>query len=178
MSESRTQSRPYAEAAFEVALKDDSLDAWLEGFELIKSALEEEKLIQLIDTPQLSQTEKTEEFCKLFKDEVSDKFQNFLKVDGQAGRLKLLKDIGQDFRELVAKERNTRNVIVASSYAIQSDQLKNIEAALKKRMSAEINIVTKIDKALIGGLKISYGDQVIDLSIKNKLEKLKTQLRT
>ena len=45
-------------------------------------------------------------------------------------------------------------------------------------MSAEINIVTKIDKALIGGLKISYGDQVIDLSIKNKLEKLKTQLRT
>ena len=78
MSESRTQSRPYAEAAFEVALKDDSLDAWLEGFELIKSALEEEKLMQLIDTPQLSQTEKTEEFCKLFKDEVSDKFQNFL----------------------------------------------------------------------------------------------------
>ena len=47
-----------------------------------------------------------------------------------------------------------------------------------KRMKAEVSIVTEIDKSLIGGLKISYDDQVIDLSIKNKLEKLKTQLRT
>ena len=47
-----------------------------------------------------------------------------------------------------------------------------------KRLKAEINISTEIDKTLIGGLKISYDDQVIDLSIKNKLEKLKIQLRT
>ena len=61
---------------------------------------------------------------------------------------------------------------------IDKEQLKQIEAALKKRMKAEVSIVTEIDKSLIGGLKISYDDQVIDLSIKNKLEKLKTQLRT
>jgi F-type H+-transporting ATPase subunit delta len=65
-----------------------------------------------------------------------------------------------------------------SSYRIDKEQLKQIEAALKKRMKAEVSIVTEIDKSLIGGLKISYDDQVIDLSIKNKLEKLKTQLRT
>jgi F-type H+-transporting ATPase subunit delta len=56
--------------------------------------------------------------------------------------------------------------------------LNQIEEALKKRMKAEVSIATEIDKSLIGGLKISYDDQVIDLSIKNKLEKLKTQLRT
>ena len=67
---------------------------------------------------------------------------------------------------------------MASSYRIDKEQLKQIEAALKKRMKAEVSIVTEIDKSLIGGLKISYDDQVIDLSIKNKLEKLKTQLRT
>ena len=67
---------------------------------------------------------------------------------------------------------------MASSYRIDKEQLKQIEAALKKRMKAEVSIVTEIDKSLIGGLKISYDDQVIDLSIKNKLEKLKTQLIT
>ena len=76
------------------------------------------------------------------------------------------------------KEKNLKNITVASSYRIDKEQLKQIEAALKKRMKAEVSIVTEIDKSLIGGLKISYDDQVIDLSIKNKLEKLKTQLRT
>ena len=87
-------------------------------------------------------------------------------------------EISKNFKELVAKEKNLKNITVASSYRIDKEQLKQIEAALKKRMKAEVSIVTEIDKSLIGGLKISYDDQVIDLSIKNKLEKLKTQLRT
>ena len=87
-------------------------------------------------------------------------------------------DISKNFKELVAKEKNLKNITVASSYRIDKEQLKQIEAALAKRMKAEVSIVTEIDKSLIGGLKISYDDQVIDLSIKNKLEKLKTQLRT
>ena len=92
--------------------------------------------------------------------------------------MRLLIDISKNFKELVAKEKNLKNITVASSYRIDKEQLKQIEAALKKRMKAEVSIVTEIDKSLIGGLKISYDDQVIDLSIKNKLEKLKTQLRT
>ena len=92
--------------------------------------------------------------------------------------MRLLTDISKNFKELVAKEKNLKNITVASSYRIDKEQLKQIEAALKKRMKAEVSIVTEIDKSLIGGLKISYDDQVIDLSIKNKLEKLKIQLRT
>ena len=80
--------------------------------------------------------------------------------------------------KFLKKEKNLKNITVASSYRIDKDQLKQIEAALKKRMKAEVSVATEIDKSLIGGLKISYDDQVIDLSIKNKLEKLKTQLRT
>ena len=87
-------------------------------------------------------------------------------------------DISKNFKELVAKEKNLKNITVASSYRIDKDQLNQTEEALKKRMKAEVSIATEIDKSLIGGLKISYDDQVIDLSIKNKLEKLKTQLRT
>ena len=178
MSEIRTQSRPYAEAAFEVALADDTLDAWTADFSMTELALEDQKISQLVETPSISQSEKTNIFCDLFKDEVQEKFVNFLSVAGSANRLRLLIDISKNFKELVAKEKNLKNITVASSYRIDKEQLKQIEAALKKRMKAEVSIVTEIDKSLIGGLKISYDDQVIDLSIKNKLEKLKTQLRT
>ena len=70
MSEIRTQSRPYAEAAFEVALADDALDAWTADFSLIELALEDQKISQLVETPSISQSEKTNIFCELFKDEV------------------------------------------------------------------------------------------------------------
>ena len=178
MSEIRTQSRPYAEAAFETAKADDTLDAWSADFSLIELALGDQKMLQLVETPSISQSEKTSIFCDVFRGEVQDKFVNFLTVAGSANRLRLLIDISKNFKELVAKEKNLKNIRVASSYRIDKDQLKQIEAALKKRMKAEVSIVTEIDKSLIGGLKISYDDQVIDLSIKNKLEKLKTQLRT
>ena len=74
MSEIRTQSRPYAEAAFEVALADDALDAWTADFSLIELALEDQKISQLVETPSISQSEKTNIFCELFKDEVQEKF--------------------------------------------------------------------------------------------------------
>ena len=48
---------------------------------------------------------------------------------------------------------------------------------MQKRTGSIINASTDIDKSLIGGIKISYDDQVIDLSLKNKLEALKAQLR-
>ena len=178
MSEIKTQSRPYAEAAFEVAMADNTLDSWAADFSLIELALEDQKISQLIETPSISQSEKTNIFCDLFRDEVQDKFMNFLSVAGSANRLRLLVDISKNFKELVAKKKNLKNITVASSYKIDKEQLNQIEEALKKRMKAEVSIVTEIDKNLIGGLKISYDDQVIDLSIKNKLEKLKTQLRT
>ena len=161
-----------------MAKADGTLDEWSADFSLIELALEDQKMLQLVETPSISQSEKTSIFCDVFRDEVQDKFVNFLAVAGSANRLRLLTDISKNFKELVAKEKNLKNIRVASSYRIDKEQLKQIEAALKKRMKAEVSIVTEIDKSLIGGLKISYDDQVIDLSIKNKLEKLKTQLRT
>jgi F-type H+-transporting ATPase subunit delta len=55
--------------------------------------------------------------------------------------------------------------------------MNKIKEALQKRTGATINLTAAIDKTLIGGIKISYEDQVIDLSLKNKLEALKAQLR-
>ena len=68
MSEIRTQSRPYAEATFEIAKADDTLDAWSEDFSLIELALGDQKMLQLVETPSISQSEKTSIFCDVFRD--------------------------------------------------------------------------------------------------------------
>ena len=177
MSELLTQSRPYAEAIFDIAKEEQTLDAWVSDLSVVVSAMQEDEVKILINTPDLSQRNKAEIFTSLFEGEISKKVSNFVLVIGQANRINLLESVLESFKKLVALEKNQKNVSVASSYALDQDQLKKIEQALEKRTGSEINISTHLDKSLIGGIKISYEDQVIDLSLKNKLEALKAQLR-
>jgi len=177
MAEYLTQSRPYAEAIFEIAEQDNSVDSWIKDLALISTSFQENLIQALIDTPDISQREKAEKFVSIFEGEVSAKTINFLKTLGQANRLKILDNIILNFLELVAKKRNQKNVVVSSAFELESDQLEKIKLAMQKRLGADILITSAVDKTLIGGMKISYEDQVIDLSLKNKLESLKTQLR-
>ncbi len=177
MAEYLTQSRPYAEAIFEIAEQDNSVDSWVKDLALISTSFQDNLIQALIDTPDISQREKAEKFVSIFEGEVSAKTINFLKTLGQANRLKILDNIILNFLELVAKKRNQKNVVVSSAFELESDQLEKIKLAMQKRLGADILITSAVDKTLIGGMKISYEDQVIDLSLKNKLESLKTQLR-
>ena len=177
MSELLTQSRPYAEAIFDIAKEEQTLDAWVSDLSIVVSAMQEEEVKTLINTPDLSQRNKAEIFTSLFEGEISKKVSNFVLVIGQANRINLLESVLESFKRLVALEKNQKNVMVASSYSLEQDQLDKIQTALQKRTGSEINISTHLDKSLIGGIKISYEDQVIDLSLKNKLEALKAQLR-
>lgn len=177
MSEYLTQSRPYAEAIFEISEQDNSTDSWIKDLAMISSAFQEKQIKSLIETPDISQREKTEKFVAIFESEVSAKTTNFLKALGDANRLKILDNIIFNFLDLVAKKRNQKNVVVASAFDLEADQLEKIKIAMQKRLEADIIISSTIDETLIGGMKISYEDQVIDLSLKNKLESLKAQLR-
>ena len=177
MSELLTQSRPYAEAIFDIAKEEQALDIWVNDLSIVVSAMQNDVVKILINSPELSQRKKAEIFTSLFEGEVSKKVSNFVLVIGQANRISLLESVLESLKRLVALEKNQKNVTVSSSYALEQDQLEKIELALQKRTGSEINISTHLDKSLIGGIKISYEDQVIDLSLKNKLEALKAQLR-
>ena len=177
MSELLTQSRPYAEAIFEIAKEENALDLWVSDLTLVAISVQEVEVKRLIDSPDISQKIKAETFAKLFEGEISNKVLNFVLVLGQANRLKLLKSVLDNFKNLVASEKNEKNIVISSSYALDSEQVEKIKEAMQKRTGSIINASTDIDKSLIGGIKISYDDQVIDLSLKNKLEALKAQLR-
>ena len=127
--------------------------------------------------PDLSYSDKTEIFMDLFKGEISDKASSFVKVCGDNKRLKNLPEIINFFNELALESLNKKNVHVSSPFQLEEKQIKKITSALEKRLDSEVVIDFDIDKSLIGGLKIAYEDQVLDMSIKRKLDLLQTQLR-
>jgi F-type H+-transporting ATPase subunit delta len=170
-------ARPYAEAAFSVAKQDNSIEEWSSDLQKIKAVCADQKITNLLLNPDLSYSDKTEMFMDLFKGEISDKASSFVKVCGDNKRLKNLPEIINFFNELALESLNKKNVHVSSPFQLEEKQIKKITSALEKRLDSEVVIDFDIDKSLIGGLKIAYEDQVLDMSIKRKLDLLQTQLR-
>jgi ATP synthase F1 delta subunit len=112
MSEYLTQSRPYAEAIFEISEQDNSTDSWIKDLAMISSAFQEKQIKSLIETPDISQREKTEKFIAIFEGEVSKKTVNFLKALGEANRLKILDNIIFNFLDLVAKKKGIKKMLL------------------------------------------------------------------
>lgn len=170
-------ARPYAEAAFSIAKQDSSIEEWSSDMQKIKAVFSNEKIISLLSNPDLSYSDKTQIFLDLFEGEISDKASSFIKVCGDNKRLKNLPEIINFFNELALESLNKKNVAVFSPFQLEEKQIQKITSALEKRLDSEVVIDFEIDKSLIGGLKIAYEDQVLDMSIKRKLGLLQAQLR-
>src|SRR4030042_1983651 len=78
------------------------------------------------------------------------------------------------YGSLRARDENRVEAEVVSASAVSDTQLKDIAAALKKRLGRDIDLSTRIDPALIGGIVIRAGDLVIDGSVQGKLRALAT----
>ena len=167
---SETQARPYAQAIFEHS------EEWTEDLRQVVTVIKQPSVTELIDSPKLAYKEKAEIFIGLFKGEIQKKTTNFLRVLGEAKRLSLLPDILSEYQKLVAKKNKLNDVLITSAFELSEAKLEQIEGLLKERYGKNLSTRVEINKSLIGGLTIKSGDEVIDLSTKGKLLKLKKQI--
>jgi F-type H+-transporting ATPase subunit delta len=115
-------------------------------------------------------------FIDLFQGEIQKKTAHFLRVLGSAKRLSLLPEILNEYKKLLAKKNKQSDVLITSAFKLNQSQEEEITGRLKKRYGENLTTKVEIDKTLIGGITIKSGDEVIDLSTKGKLLKLKKQI--
>ena len=167
---SETLARPYARAIFEHS------EGWLEELKQVVNVIAQPKVTKLIDSPKLAYKEKAEIFIGLFQGAIQKKTTNFLRVLGGAKRLSLLPDILHEYQKLLAKKNKQKDVLITSAFKLNQSQEEEITEHLKRRYGENLTTKVEIDKNLIGGITIKSGDEVIDLSTKGKLLKLKKQI--
>ena len=93
-----------------------------------------------------------------------------------AKRLPLLPDILSEYQKLLAKKNKLNNVLITTAFELSEAQEEQLDGLLKKRYGKNLSTKVEVNKDLIGGLTIKSGDEVIDLSTKGKLLKLKKQI--
>lgn len=171
-----TLARPYARAAFEAARDEDRLDRWSQALEFAAGMLDTEVMRYLVGDPRVGRDRVLDVFAEVGGDRFDDSFLNFLRITTVNGRLELLPEIAAQFEHYRRDAEQRIKVHVASAMAMDDDETARLAERLKARFGREVEMDVEVDESLIGGAVIRAGDQVIDGSVRGRLEQLGRQM--
>jgi F-type H+-transporting ATPase subunit delta len=92
------------------------------------------------------------------------------------GRLSVLPEIAAQFSTLVNAQGGVSDALVESAFPIDAGQLPDVLATLEKRFGRRLNARVEVLPELIGGIRVTVGDEVLDTSVKARLEQMKLSL--
>ena len=176
MAEFLTLARPYAKAAFAYASEQSATDAWSNALTLLSAAVQDEAFSAYLNRPELTPAEQVSLFAKILGEDQTVAVSNFLTLLAENSRLALLPEIAAEYEQLKSQNNNTVDVVIESAFPLTSVQEQLLAHALEKRFEAAVDVTVEVNPALIAGVVIRAGDQVIDDSALNKLEKMRTRL--
>ena len=174
MAELATIARPYAEALFKASAADlASASAWLDELAAIAA---EPQLLQFADNPKATAAQVAELITGVAKTPLDAAARNFLATVIANGRLAALPEIANQFRALKNAQGGSSDAVVHSAFAIDGAQLDQVSAALEKRFGRKLNVSVQLEPELIGGIRVVVGDEVLDTSVKARLQQMKVAL--
>ena len=92
------------------------------------------------------------------------------------GRLGALPEVAHQFRALKNAQGGSSDAIVGSAFPIDAAALAEVSATLEKRFGRKLNVSVQLQPELIGGIRVVVGDEVLDTSVKARLEQMKVAL--
>lgn len=178
MAELATIARPYAEALFKSATQGAGLDlhqtaGWVDELAAIAG---HPQLQQAAANPKLASQQVFDLIAGLAQNALPEVGKNFLHAILDNGRLAALPEIAVQFRALMNARNGSSDAVVYSAFPIGSDALADLGATLEKRFGRKLNVSVQQDPTLIGGVRVVVGDEVLDTSVKARLEQMKVAL--
>ncbi len=172
MADIATIARPYAQAAFAQAMEESRLKQWSKMLEILSIAVSDPRMRSLINSPRTGRERLLQLTLDICGTGLSKTEQNFIRVLIDAKRLAVAAEIFSLFRDKRDAAEGIAEINVITAYPLADDQRIKISEALAEKLNRTIEVVSEVDKSLIGGAVIRAGDSVIDASIKGRLQEL------
>jgi len=169
----------YATALFELAQEANSVDqvgADLQSFQALLD--ESDDLKRLVRSPVFSaedQISALEALCA--RAGISGLALNFIRLAAQNRRLFVIADMIKAYRTLVAQSKGEITAEVTSADTLSPKHLADLKAAIKASVGRDVQLSTKVDAAILGGLIVKVGSRMVDNSLKTKLQNLKIAMK-
>lgn len=170
----------YASALFELANDERKLsDVEADVIRLQRMLDESPDLVRMVRSPVFTSDEQGKAVSAIAaRAGLSPLASNFLKLLARNRRLFALTDIVNAFRDILARHRGEVTAEVASAHPLSEDQLAQLTDTLTGTAGGKkVQIVTKVDPSILGGLVVKMGSRMVDSSLRTKLNNLKIAMK-
>jgi F-type H+-transporting ATPase subunit delta len=170
----------YASALFELALEEKAIDAVRTDLDKFDAMLSDSaELERLVRSPVFSADDKLKALSAILdKAGIKGLAANFLRVLTTNRRLFAARDVIRGFRALVARHRGEVTAQVTVAEKMSDKNLEALKDALKSKTAGKnIDLDVKIDPTIIGGLIVKVGSQMVDSSLRTKLNSIKLAMK-
>lgn len=166
--------RRYALALYEVAEQKGKVDEYINDLKEVCSIIyDNEDFYNIIKHPQISTTKKKRMFIKIFKGKIDEDLLSFLLILIQKDRILYLREKVKQMQNIYLERHNTLKAHVKSAIELTDDETDRLKNKLEAKYNKKIVIIKEIDKDIIGGLYVRVGDDVIDGTLKARLQEMK-----
>jgi F-type H+-transporting ATPase subunit delta len=174
MAELATIARPYAEALFKAA--GPQAQALVGQMGLLAQVAGNADLRQFADNPKASTADVVDLVIRAAGTDLDAKVANLVRAVVENGRLAAMSEIAEQFKAHVNAQSGSSDAVIHSAFPIEGTALAEVVAALEKRFGRRLNPRVEVDPELIGGVRVVVGDEVLDTSVKARLEHMKVAL--
>ena len=164
MAESVTIARPYAQA----------LSARLQRLALIA---QDGEMARVIGNPKFSARQVSELFVSLSGEAGNKELVSFISLLAENERFDVLADISEIYEQLRSEAEGVRDAFITSAFALDDGQLGRLVGELEAHFGGRLQPRVEVDASLIGGVRVAVGDQMLDASVRGKLDAMKTALK-
>lgn len=172
-------ARRYGAALFEAAEDQELIKGIYEELTSMRTAFEEDdRFLQVLSHPRISKTEKKNLIDSVFKGHVARELLNFLYILVDKKREKHFLEIIKVYEDLYYKHEGILRVVATTAVALKEEAMNRLAEALAKKLNKEILIKNRVDKDVIGGVKLDIEGKLIDGTIKGRLDDMARALQT
>ena len=176
MAQRDTAARRYAEAAFEVAQRDGTVEMWRSELDAAGEIAADDQVGRMLGNPAVALETRIEMAESIFGKTVSKPVLNLIGLMLRRGRIEQLPRVAAEYRRLDNARQGITLATATSAAPLSPDEIRALTARMEELTGGRVELDLRTDPSLLGGLVVRIGDRLIDGSVRGRLERLRNQL--
>jgi F-type H+-transporting ATPase subunit delta len=176
MARGGSAARRYAEAAFEVAGRDRTYERWRDELSLAAQVIGAPEVARIVGSKNVPLVDREALIQRALGTQVQPQVLNLIRLFLRRDKLDLLPAVAIEFKSLLNRRQGIVQALVTSASPLTAQEDAAVRDKVTRLAGAEVDLSTRVDPALIGGLTVRIGDRLIDASVRGRLERLREDL--
>ena len=168
-------ARRYARAVFELAQADGQVEEWARRMESVRDLLSDPGVAAVLTNPTIA-TEQRMALVSSAPHELDPEATNLARLLIESNRVHDVVAVDAEFQRLADEAAGRVRATVTTAVELAPAERDRVAAELSKRLGKEIQLEVVVDASIVGGMKLQYGDRLVDASVATRLQQLRRRL--